>query len=125
MNLTQVALAYFVMAAVMFGAGLIVWEDTGFATLIIDNGPDEQLSANEETAEDLNDLGGPIEESAGSYGGGIIAVLNLVTGLFDVIFWPIATLLTLNAPPRVVVLFGGTPTAAFYLSVITLIKTSA
>lgn len=126
MRFGNVVMVYFVMGAVMFGGGLIAWDDAGFTTLIIDNPDEGSVSANEETGNTLNSLGGPIGEAAGSSGGGgLLAALSIVTSIADFLFWPVAVFLTLNAPPTVTILFGGAPTTAFYMGLLLLVRSSA
>jgi hypothetical protein len=126
MRFGNIVMVYFVMGAVMFGAGLIGWSDAGFATVLLDNPENQSISANEETGDSLNSLDGPVGEAAGSSGeGGLLSVLNLVTSIADFLFWPISLFLTLNAPPSVVLLFGGAPTTAFYMGLLLLVRSSA
>lgn len=112
----NVVIGYFIVGAVMWGGGAIAWDDAGVATLFID---DPQTGATDkETARQLEQSGGPIQQASQSVSGGLIAVWNLLIKLVGYLFWPIVTVAGANAPPSVIVLVGGTPTVAFYTSII-------
>lgn len=124
MRFTNVVLAYFVMGIVMWGGGAIVWADTGVAGLLIDDPGSGSVS--QDTAGELQQLGGPIQEAAATVGGtGLLAAWNVLVKLIGFFFWPVVTLQGVAAPPRVWVLFGGIPTAAFYVTLVRLIRSSA
>lgn len=119
----NVILAYFVLGAVMWGGGAIAWSESGVGTLFIDD--PQTGETNDETAGQLSESGGPIQQAVTSVGGGaVIAVYNLLVRFFGYLFWPITTLSGLNAPPSVVVLLGGTPTVAFFGAIIQIIRGS-
>jgi hypothetical protein len=122
---SNILAAYFVVGALLWAGGAIQWGQTGVAGLIVDT-PEEGVEVNNETADQLQQRGGPIQEAAGALGASpILAVWNLLVGLIGYLFWPITVLQGVNAPPRIVVLLGGTPTVLFYGSFIRLIRTSA
>jgi len=124
MQWTNIVFAYFVIGAVMWGGGAIAWGDSGVAGLIIEDPQTGDLST--ETADNLEGLGGPIREAAATLGGtGLLAVWNIVIKFLSFFFWPIVTLQGAGAPPRIWVMFGGTPTAAFWVTLIRLIRSSA
>lgn len=119
MRFGHVVMAYFVIGAVLWGGGAIAWNDSGVTHLVV-TGADNStnISTNDQTKDELESSGGPIQEAASSIGGGaLIAIWKLITGLLGFMFWPVATLINTNAPPTVVVLLGGVPTLAFYLGV--------
>ncbi|WP_148414940.1 hypothetical protein [Haloferax sp. KTX1] len=126
MRFSNILLVYFVMGAMMFGGGVVAWQDSGIVGVFIDYAPGEQVEVNRETADNLEGLGGPIQEAAESIGGGgLIAAWNILANLIGFLFWPITTLLSVNAPLEVVLIFGGIPTVAFFGSVLRLIRTSS
>lgn len=119
----HVVMAYFVMGAVMWGGGAIMWGDAGLGAIIVDQ--PAAGGVNDQTVQDLEDAGGPIQNALSQVGAGaLIAVWNLVVKFFGFLTWPMTVLANGGAPPRVWVLLGGTPTMAFYTGVIRLIRTS-
>jgi hypothetical protein len=122
---TNILIVYFVIGAMMWGGGAINWQESGVGGLIVQSTGDD-VEINEQTADELQQRGGPIQEAAGALGASpILAVWNLLVGLIGYLFWPITTLQGVGAPPRIVVLAGGTPVVAFYAGVLRLIRTSA
>jgi hypothetical protein len=124
MRFTRVILLYFVLGAVMFGGGAIDYEDAGVAQFFVqhDRG---SFAPSEQTNNELEGLGGAISQLVGEFIGGVQLVFNLAVGLFGFLNWPLVVLLGVSAPPMAVLLIGGTFTASFYLSVITLMRSSA
>lgn len=126
---SSILLVYFIIGATMWGGGAIVWDDTGVGEFIIDE-PDnfdnpEEDGINSEASGILERLGQPIQNIVGTVGGGLIAAWNLLTHFIGYLFWPITVLQSAGAPPRVVVLGGGSLVVAFYGSFIRTIRTSA
>lgn len=124
MRFSHIVLAYAVMGMVMWGGGAIAWADSGVATLIVDDPATD--SVNTETSDQLRELGGPIQEAAATVEGtGLLAAWNVIVKILGFLFWPIVTLQSIGAPARVWVLFGGTPTVAFWVSAVRIIRSSA
>lgn len=120
---SNIALAYFLIGAVMWGGGAIAWSDAGIGQLIIDE--PAPGGVNERTSQELEQSGGPIQNALGDVGaGGLIAVWNLVAKFIGFMFWPMTTLQSHGVPARVWVPLGGMPTMAFYGGFIRLIRTS-
>ena len=112
----NVVIAYTVIGIVMWGCGFIGWGSAGVGQLFIDN-PGPTTDVNEQTGNELEQAGGPIQQAAQALGGGaLLAVWNLISGLIGFLFWPIVTLDAVNAPPRAVALLGGPLTAGFFIS---------
>jgi hypothetical protein len=124
---SQIIVAYFVMGAVMWAGGAIAWDEAGVGTLFVDD-PDAsgQVDVDDDTADDLEGAGGPIQEaaSAAGVGGGLLAVWNLIVKVISSLFWPIITLDGLGAPASVTVIIGGTPTVAFWGAVLRVLRDS-
>lgn len=121
---SDIIIIYFVIGASLWGVGLIEWDNSGLGGILIEAPGDGDV--NEQTSSDLENLGGPIQEAANSLGAGaLLAVWNILVKFLGFLFYPIVTLQGLNAPPRAVVLLGGTTTMAFLGSVIKLVRTSA
>lgn len=124
MRFSSVVMAYFIIGAVMWGGGVIGWGDTGVAGVLIED--PESGDVNEETAEEIEQLGGPIEQLLDSVaGGGLVAVWIFLKNLIGFMFWPIDTLYRVNAPIEAVVLLGGGVTMAFYASLLRIIRGTA
>lgn len=121
---SAVVLAYFVIGATMWGGGAIQWDNSGVGGLIVKS-TDGGVTVNENTSQDLEQAGGPIQESAKSLGGPILAIWNFVIKFIGFLFWPITTLASNNAPPQVTVLGGGSLSVMFIGATIRLIRRSA
>lgn len=118
-----VILIYFVVGAMMWGGGAIIWTETGLNSLIIED--PQSGDVNDDTSQQLEEAGGPIREAAQSFGGPVLAIWNIVVQFIGYLFWPITVLQSVNAPPRLIVLLGGTPSVAFLAGIIRLIRDSA
>lgn len=116
-------LVYFVIGAVMWGGGAIVWSEAGVGTLIIED--PQTGTVNDDTVDELEDAGGPIRQAAEQIGGPVLAIWNIIIKFIGYLFWPITVLQAVNAPPRITVLLGGTPSIAFLGGIIRLIRDSA
>jgi len=121
---STVVMAYFVIAATMWAGGVIAWDESGVGTLIIDDPAEGEV--NEETAGELEGLGGPIQQVATTVGGGaLLAVWNVLVKFVAYLFWPITVLEANNAPASAVVLFGGSLSLAFILGLLRIVRGSA
>jgi len=124
MRFTRVILLYFVLGAVMFGGGAISFEEAGVAVFFVEQ-DSGSFAATDKADEGLQGLGGAIQQLVGEFIGAVQLVYNLAVGLLGFMNWPIVVLLSNNAPPMAVLLIGGTLSVSFYLSVISLVRTSA
>ena len=125
MRFGSVIMAYFLIGAVMWGGGAISWGNTGLAGQFIASpgGGGSATQVNQSTTAQLQRTGGPIQEAVQSIGGsGLLAVWNLLAGLIGYLFWPIGVLVTVNAPPRLVVVFGGALVIGFFAGFIRLVR---
>jgi len=121
---TRVVLLYFTLGAVLFAGGGISFDQAGVAGFFIDQ-EDAGFVASDQADQNLGGIGGALQELVGTLIGGIQLVFNLSFGLFGFLNWPIVMLLSVNAPPMAVLLIGGPLSASFYLSIISLMKSSA
>jgi hypothetical protein len=119
----SIIMVYFVIGAVMWGGGAIAWEDSGVGSLVIQDPQTGEV--NNELSSDLENTGGPLRQAAQGFGGAVLGIWNIVIKFVGYLFWPVTVLQSVNAPPRLVVLLGGTPTLAFLGSVLRLITRSA
>jgi hypothetical protein len=127
MRFSRIILAYVVIGSVMWAGGALAWDDVGMASVFIEEpGADGPTEVNDATGDDLEGLGGPIQQAARSVGGSsIIAVWNLAAKFVGFLFWPVVVLSGANAPASVTVVLGGAFTAAFFGSIFRLLRTSA
>ena len=121
----EVVLTYFVIGAVMYGAGLIDGGQLGVADIFFNISETGAVTASQEPQGLLDAMGNSIVDVAGGLVGPVLAVWNVITELIAVLFWPVVTLRTTGAPDSVVVLLGGTPTVAFFMGVIRTVRESA
>lgn len=124
MRFQTIILGYFLIGALMWGGGVIQWDDSGVGGLIIEQN-NGNVEANEDTAQSVRESGGAIQEAVNSFAGPLAAIWNFVAKFIGYLFWPITTLQSVNAPPRIVVLLGGGLTMAFIGAFIRLFKGSA
>jgi len=123
MRLSSILMAYLIIGAVMWGGGVIAYDDAGVAGYLVEDPEAQEL--NENVTDELQNSRGPIQEAAGAIGGGgLLAVWNLVSGLFGFFFWPVTTLMNLGAPPAATVLLGGTLSLGFLLGIIRIVASS-
>jgi hypothetical protein len=120
MRFGSILLAYFIIGTVMWGGGLIAWDTTGPVQEFVgvENG---SVDANESTAGQLERTGGVVGQAAQSLAGPILLVWNLVTGFVAYVFWPVTVLTTVNAPPQLIVLMGGSMSVAFFVAIVRLL----
>lgn len=125
MRFGNIVLAYFLMGAILWGGGVIHWNQAGVGSVVIQHA-DKNATVNASTGQQLQGMKGPIETAVSSvFGGGLLAVIGLLFAFFEYIFWPITTLLGVHAPMVVVVTLGGGLTMAFIVSAISLVRRSA
>lgn len=130
MNFQSVALAYFVIGAVMFGGGAVDFQDAGVTQFFLDKNeegftPPDREPGKKTPLSAVQGVVGAILGIIDAITGGIVLVFNLAVSLLGYLNWPITVLLAANAPPAAVLLVGGTFTASFYLSVINLISSGS
>lgn len=123
MRLTTILVTYLIVGAVMFGGGVLAWDDAGVAGYLIED--PETGEVNEDVSSDLESARGPIQEAAGAVGGGgLLAVWTFLSNLFSFLYWPISTLNALGAPPAVTAILGGPLSLGFTLGMIRLVASS-
>ena len=125
MRFSNVVLAYFVIGVVMFGGGAVAWDDAGVGKFFVSMDDDGDVESSGNATENLDKAGGIISDIVNLAVGPILFIYNLVVGVFIFLNWPVVVLESNNAPPVVTALLGGSFSAAFYLSVVRLFRTSA
>jgi hypothetical protein len=124
MRFGQIVILYFVIGSTMWAGGVIQWEQAGIGNYLIDAGG-ERVEQNN-AAEDLTELKGPIEEAASTVDNlGLLAVWNVFVKLIGWATWPITVLQTVSAPVEIVVLLGGTVQMGFVVSLLRTVRSSA
>ena len=124
-RLSAAVVSYFVIGAVMWGSGVL---DPSASLGVVDvffqfNG--DTVAAAEQPSTLLGQMGSSVDDVAGTLTGPILAVWKPIREIIGVLFWPVTTLISINAPPEIVVLLGGTPTVVFFMGVIRTIRESA
>lgn len=122
MRFSNVAMAYFVIGAVMFGAGVIDYDRSGLAQIMFTNSGDE-LNTNSTVASGIENIKGNTG-LIGTLGGGLLLVWDLLILFIGAAFWPVTVLLSVGAPTRVTLLLGGTFVIAFIAAFIRLLRRS-
>lgn len=125
MQLSDVVMVYFVIAAVMVGGGAIDLGDAGIVTYFIEEDDTGGFEGASNPADQIDETGGAITTVVSLAVGGIVLVWQLILALLNFMFWPIATLTQNNAPPMAVLLLGGGFTAAFYMAVASTVMRSS
>lgn len=126
MRFGELLVAYFLVGAVLWGGGVISWQQSGVGVLVLEQPASGDVEVNQETGESLEQAGGPIQQVGSQFEGtGLVAVWNVIVPFLGYLFWPITVLLAVNAPPRVTATLGGGLSTAFLGAVIKLVRTSA
>lgn len=124
MRLSHVVMAYFVVGAFLWGGGAVSFDQIGIGSLIIstvDTGGN--VETNEETAGQLENTGGPVEQALNTVsGGGLIAAWNFAINFLAFFFWPITTLEQVNAPVEVTVSLGGGMSFSMLLGLLAVLR---
>lgn len=115
MRFGPIIIVYFILGVVMWGGGVVAWNDVGVAQEFIEK-DNSGLNPNEQTAGQLERTGGIVGEATQSLAGPVLLVWNLLTGFIAFLFWPVVTLQSVNAPPQLVVL-SGVLCLAFFVAV--------
>lgn len=121
---SNIVLIYFIIGAVMFGGGAVSWDNSGLTKFFIHQSAGN-VGPSQQTQTKLTGVSGAITSLVGSFGGPAILVWNLFAGLVAYLNWPLFMFMDSNAPLTVTILLGGTPTVAFYMAAIRLVKSSA
>lgn len=125
MRMAEILLAYFLMGAMLWGGGVIDWDQSGMAQVVV-SPTDTGATANESTGAEIRQMGGPIQQAAAAVGaGGLLAVWNFLALLLGMMFWPITALNSINAPPEVVVVVGGTFSMVFIGALLRAVRSDA
>lgn len=112
MKLSQVLIAYFMIGALMWGGGVIDWQDAGVTSLVVEEPGNNSVQANSSTGEEVQGLDDPLRSSDSDVGL-LTALLGLVVKLAGYLFWPVTVLASVEAPSEIVVLAGGGMSVAF------------
>jgi len=124
MQFTRILVVYFVLGALMFGGGVVSWDDTGPTKYFLSQ-DEVGVTPDEQPRQTLGGVAGAITSLVGQFGAPLILVWNLVVGLVSFLHWPIFVMVENAVPPRVTVLLGGSLTVMFYGGVVRLVRSSA
>jgi hypothetical protein len=117
-------LLYFILGTVMFGGGAVDYSEAGVAGFFVEH-DSGSFAPTDKAESQIDNQSNAITNLVGEFLGGIQIVWNLTIGLMGFLNWPIIVLLSVGAPPMAVLLVGGSLSASFYLSIITLVRSSA
>jgi len=120
----DILIAYLIIGAVMLGGGAIQWDDSGPLQFFASN-DDGQIVANEANQGEFSEFEKAIRGVVNLVAGPLILIWNLISGLVTYLNWPIFVLTSNNAPPMIVLVLGVPFNAAFYLSLLKLIRSSS
>lgn len=119
----QVVVMYFVIGAVLWGGGIVGWDNAGVGTVFISD--PATGAVNESVASQVTNADTPLRNALNAIGGGaILALWDVIQELLALLFWPVQTLDAVGAPPRITVLVGGTNVVAFFAGLLLFIKGS-
>lgn len=119
-RLGSVALTYFIIGVLMYGAGIVGWEDAGIASYFFSDPGAATVDSG--VVADLEQMGGSIGAVGTAVVGPILAIWGFVTGILGFLAWPVGVLAGQGAPGSVTMLMGGTLVAAFVFGVVDTIK---
>lgn len=123
---SSLVIAYFTMGAVMWGSGVLEpTANLGVVEIFFDISANGAVERTGEPQTLLGNIGNNIGDVAGGLVGPILAVWTAIRQLIGVLFWPVVTMVSINAPTELVVLLGGVPTVAFFMGVIRTVRESA
>lgn len=113
MRLSEAVTAYFIMAAVMFGSGVVPFDQAGLVNVFMED-DDGAIGANESAVINggdasgmLDNLIGPVRNALGTIAGGsLLAVWGAIDRLAGFVFWPVTVTRYIGAPREVVLLSG-------------------
>lgn len=121
-RLSSVLMVYFMIGAVCFGAGIVGYGNAGVTHVVIETVAGEQIETNQQTTQDVEDLGGPVEEALNTVGGGgLVSAWNFVSGLLNYLLWPVSVSVNVSAPVEVTVLVSSI-TFSFILGLIAMFR---
>lgn len=123
MRFDTIVLAYFVIAAMMWGGGVLDYEETGMTQLMITNN-ESGVGANPAIQNQVEQIEGN-SGLIGTLGGGILLVWDLFIQFLGAMLWPITGLNAVGAPPVVTVALGGPFFLAFVITIIVLLMRRA
>lgn len=112
MKFSNIILAYFMIGAVLWGGGVIGWDNSGVVGVVVDDPASGQVDS--ETAGNVENSQNIFQQAAKATGGGaLLAAVNVIGSFLEFVGWPLAVLYRLQAPIEVQVLLGGGLTTAF------------
>ena len=124
MQIGNLLLAYFVIGTMMWGGGVLTFEEAGVINSVVTL-DDGNVGVNESFANEIDKQDSVISGVVNAFSGGLTIVWNLIKIVFKFIHWPLTTLIQTHAPPQITILLGGGMTLSFYIAVIKLVSRSS
>lgn len=113
------AVTYFVTGAVLYGSGLISWEQVGLVSYLFNEG----TVSSEQATGIMGEMTGALASVGAVLGispfaAAIAALVEFVQSVFTFLFWPFTVLMSQNVPFTVSLLLGGTAVMLFFLGIV-------
>lgn len=120
----NIVMTYFILGVVMWGSGLVRFEDTGVVGFFFEDGTagGPGVQAFDQLQQTLGSVGA-IFGLADLFAGTIVAMVSFVTELITFMFWPFVVLQSSGVPTEVSLLLGGPPTVAFFFGLFHVLAT--
>lgn len=122
MRVENIIVAYFLIGAVLWAGGAVPWVEAGVGESFVNASDGDNVTVEEDREDELDQGSGTFADIVESTVGVVVGVVNVLSGLVGYLFWPISTLNSAGAPVELVVLLGGTPTVAFFMSVLRFVR---
>lgn len=116
--LRKVTFSYFVIGVVMYGSGLITYDQIGIVSFLFEGQTTggEGIGVFKESADVLRSVGSILGITA--FASAILATVDFLTSLFTFLFWPFIVLQSSGVPFTISLLLGGSVSFLFFLSVL-------
>ena len=120
----NIVMTYFILGVVMWGSGLVGFENTGIVGFFFEDGTagGPGVQAFEDLQHTLGSVGA-IFGLADLFSSTIVAMVTFVTELITFMFWPFLVLQSNGVPTQVSLLIGGPPTVAFFFGLFHVLAT--
>ena len=117
---------YFVLGAMSWGAGLVDRDGAGMVNTFF-HIQDGNVQTVDGVTTMLTSLGSGLSdfEPAALALGSVVLILGIIRDIAFYLFWPVVTLQTLQAPPEIVLLLGGSLVATFFLATVRVFRAAA
>jgi hypothetical protein len=117
MRLSNIILVYFMIGAILWGGGVISWQENDAGAVFLKTPDSNTVQGNSSVTGDVHGLGDPISQALSTVAGGsLIAVWSFIKKLIGLTFWPVTVMIAMGAPVRLQVLIGGSMSLMFVMA---------